>query len=625
MNPKLNGCKSEHDLARRIALTDDCRDLIHFWDYPCEEHSVTTQDGYSIKLFRIPESRHGITAYSAPKPYSRKSVLLWHGLALSSDVFVCHPDPDLNLAFLLADAGFDVWLGNSRGNKYSNKHVSRDPSSIDFWDFSIDELAQYDVPDSCAYILGVTGRQKLSYIGFSQGSTQAFAALSLSNELNRSIDLFIALAPAIKPAPLNNGAIRMLTNTFTPHALYPILGSGPFMPFVPFVNKTVPFRVFVNSIDTTFKILFGWHCDKFGPESRKIALYSHIFSPSSMKTIVHWFQIIDDGRFHMYNKHSCPKQILLRRVRMDPTNQEPSIPPLVFPTQHISTKMFLFHGECDKISDPVFLRANLPPHTRMYQVPGYEHMDFLWATDARTRVWDHVIQVLGQADQDQITYDPASWQSDQTAPVVRSAQEEILDLEDVELMTDKPTEDAAEGVGAILHDGDTSSHIAAAAESDFSVVATLPTYVLDPMPVPLVVAPRIENGASPPKSRCGSLSQPLPPVPEDAGEGTSGIPFSYGTARRRGSWRRGSGAVAGLSGEELEERLNGLVAGEVGSRSCSMGYVNGVGSGSGVNGVGIGGGGGAIEVVEVVEEYEEEEIVEEEVVEEIVEEQVVVG
>lgn len=85
-------------------------------------------------------------------------------------------------AFVLADQGYDVWLGNNRGTRWSMGHVSKDPSEKAYWDWYQEDLGRQDVPTFIDYILDTTGRQTLSYVGHSQGTTQFFLGASLLPE-----------------------------------------------------------------------------------------------------------------------------------------------------------------------------------------------------------------------------------------------------------------------------------------------------------------------------------------------------------------------------------------------------------------------------------------------------------
>lgn len=61
-------------------------------------------------------------------------------------------DEALAPGFILANQGYDVWVGNSRGNFYSSPSVSPKAVAKTFWDFTFDEMAKYDLPAAFEYI-----------------------------------------------------------------------------------------------------------------------------------------------------------------------------------------------------------------------------------------------------------------------------------------------------------------------------------------------------------------------------------------------------------------------------------------------------------------------------------------
>lgn len=74
-----------------------------------------------------------------------------HGLLDCSDTFIIN-DEDKSLAFVLANRGYDVWLGNNRGNKHSKAHTQYSNKDKIFWDFTFEEMAIYDLPAAFQYI-----------------------------------------------------------------------------------------------------------------------------------------------------------------------------------------------------------------------------------------------------------------------------------------------------------------------------------------------------------------------------------------------------------------------------------------------------------------------------------------
>ena len=69
--------------------------------------------------------------------------------------------------FVAARAGYDVWLGNSRGNKYSKDHVTLSSDDAAYWEFDWEKMGDFDVPATLDYIIKTTKFKKVAVLAHS--------------------------------------------------------------------------------------------------------------------------------------------------------------------------------------------------------------------------------------------------------------------------------------------------------------------------------------------------------------------------------------------------------------------------------------------------------------------------
>ncbi|KZV77036.1 triacylglycerol lipase [Peniophora sp. CONT] len=366
-------------LADRIRRARDFEALCNIFGYQHEEHVVQTKDGYLLGIHRIPV-RAGDALPQPGTSTGKPVVYLHHGLLMNSEVWICTTDARRALPFVLAEAGFDVWLGNNRGNKYSKKSNHHNPANAKFWDFSIDDFAWYDIPDSIEYILQTTGAKSLSYVGFSQGTAQAFAALSIHPQLNQKVNVFIALAPAMSPAGLSAPIVDGLMKA-SPALLFLIFGRKAILSSASMWQSILYPPIFNRVIDVSLDWLFRWRSLNITP-LQKMAAYAHLYSFASTKSVVHWFQIMRHGRFLMYDDDAYGS-----RGR--------SYCPVRFPTRNIATHIVLMYGDTDSLVDIDVMRASLPDHNvAVHRLHGYEHLDVLWGENVHKDVFPGVLESL---------------------------------------------------------------------------------------------------------------------------------------------------------------------------------------------------------------------------------------
>lgn len=258
-------------------------EMVTSYGYPCETHYALTEDGYNLTLFRLP---YGI---AGPSSGVRPAVILQHGLLDFSFTWILNM-PNQSLAFILADAGFDVWLPNNRGNKESRWPTSSGLTTDDreWWQFSWDQMALYDVPGVINYVIQATGNAKVTYIGHSEGTTQMFAALVSRPYIASLLNSFIGFGPVAFANNIEQTAFRKLAEDRLDD-LYELLDGKLFAPMPEWMHEVA--ADFCAIDPTACQDVIEWIC---GPHkgafnnSRMPVVAAQEPGGTSAKNMMHW-------------------------------------------------------------------------------------------------------------------------------------------------------------------------------------------------------------------------------------------------------------------------------------------------------------------------------------------------
>ncbi|CAD7078754.1 unnamed protein product [Hermetia illucens] len=380
--PRSTGDSNETDSVAEDA-TLLAPDLIRKYQYPVEVHNVTTDDGYILQVFRI------------PKP-DQQPVLLMHGLLDTSDTWILM-GPQQGLAYLLSDLGYDVWMGNVRGNRYSNRHSILSPMSRKYWDFSLDEIGYYDIPAIVDHVLNQTNYPKLHYIGHSQGNAVFFVMCSERPEYANKIYSMHGLAPIAFFSTVRSPVINsMVASIDFLRILTATLRIYEFLPNSEFLTKSTRIMCHDASIvqavcSNMLFLLAGFNTDQLNKTMLPVAL-GHTPSGASVKQMIHFAQLIKSGHFRKYD---------YGRFRNDMrygTTEPPD-----YNLLNVKMPVSLYYSENDWLLDVESvqkLSTLLPNVQDKYLIPlkQFNHLDFCWAVDGRKIVYGRLLENMQIAE-----------------------------------------------------------------------------------------------------------------------------------------------------------------------------------------------------------------------------------
>ncbi|XP_013140106.1 PREDICTED: lipase 3-like [Papilio polytes] len=368
----------------------DVPELVRKYRYPLEVHEVTTSDGYILRMHRIPHGRDQNNVPGMKKPV----VFLMHGLLSSSADWIVM-GPGNAFGYILAEYGFDVWMGNARGNYYSRRHVRLNPNSIfsnAFWEFSWDEIGNLDLPAMIDYALNHTGQKKLHYVGHSQGTTAFFVMGSLRPEFNNKILSMHAFGPvaymAHNKSPLLT-AISPFANRI--EDLASLIGIGEFMPnnlIMTWAGQAMcRDEVVTQAICSNILFLIGgWNEAQHNATMLPVIL-GHAPAGAAVRQFVHYGQSIAGKEFRRYDHGWMTNLRVYGNMR-----------PPKYDLGNIKAPVFLHYTYNDPLSqveDVDRLHNELGASTKMLvPLPLFNHLDFIWGIDAKELLFDGVIKIM---------------------------------------------------------------------------------------------------------------------------------------------------------------------------------------------------------------------------------------
>ncbi|KAF8372803.1 hypothetical protein PRIPAC_79232 [Pristionchus pacificus] len=332
---------------------------------------------------------------------NRPPIVFAHGFGGGSTMFMTNP-PESSPAFILADAGFDVFLLNHRGTTYGRRHKFLKQWENKFWQYTVDDMSKYDSTAVIDKVLELTGNEGIYWIGLSQGTTMAYLTLADHPEYNSKIKALFQTGPA-GTAGYAQGPIKIALWAYK--ALKPVvdfyriaIGSHEVAFQWPSVFR--PLVRLCNIIPMAPQICNSAINLLMGPSTRTINMtrapvyLAHTPSGTSTMSALHLAQIASRLKFEHMDHN--PAENLRRYGQLTPPLYDFSN--IDVPVYHIRGTADILASEEDVKNTESLLKKGVVKGS--FRIEGYNHIDYSFATDCAEMVYNPITAIVRKQEPD---------------------------------------------------------------------------------------------------------------------------------------------------------------------------------------------------------------------------------
>lgn len=360
------------DVYYTLTILANIPQTIRMNGFDSENHTVITNDGYRLQLYRIVNPYRLSNKIGYP-------ILLFNGLTESPQKYIsttngwfnrttgiyteydnqfenrleidCRSDrlPPIrfgrNIAFTLAACGFDVWLTNVRDNIHEASHLRFNIDDSRYWNITLDHYT-LDAMANIDYVRRENIKRSTTTVGivcYSLSCLSIFQLMSIDEKYNDLIRPLFLLAPNIYMRSMLSLPIIFLGS------LEPVFRNIPqstvdVVPILPYLANQLEKNEFLRIMYMfSLMLLAGSNNHEFIPENL-YRLMAHFPNTVSLQVFSHIGQ--------RYSNHSDHHLYRFDYGSKENLNVYGTLKPPYYDLNEITNQcMILWHGSSDLISD----------------------------------------------------------------------------------------------------------------------------------------------------------------------------------------------------------------------------------------------------------------------------------